>query len=103
MKIAVAYDREGIFSQHSQCQKFKLYNVSNGEIQSSSILDSHVSIIEFLLENNVDALICYHLDSVIKQSLKEHHVAFYTGILGDCDSAVQSLMNGQLGFSQEGE
>ncbi len=103
MIIAAAYQDGSIFEHLEHCPFFMVYHVSNGEIQSSHLESCTHSLLSFLLQQHVDALLCNRLSPAMQQELAANHIAVYRGIEGDCEGAVQALMYGQLGFSKENE
>ena len=62
MKIAVTYENGEIFQHFGHTEQFKLYTVENGSITSSEVVSTngsgHGALAGFLVEHNVDTLIC---------------------------------------------
>ena len=62
MKIAVTYENGEIFQHFGHTEQFKLYTVENGTITAAEVVDTngsgHGALAGFLLEHNVDTLIC---------------------------------------------
>lgn len=63
MKVAVTYDEEEMIFQHfGHTERFKLYDIENGEIVSSEVVDTagtgHEALAEFLAKRGVQTLIC---------------------------------------------
>ena len=62
MRIAVTYDNGEIFQHFGHTQSFKVYDIENGNIVATEILDSngsgHGALATLLSGNKVDALIC---------------------------------------------
>ena len=62
MKVAVTYDEEEMIFQHfGHTERFKLYDIENGEIVSSEVVDTagtgHEALAEFLAKRGVQTLI----------------------------------------------
>ena len=62
MKIAVAYDNGNVFQHFGRTDNFKIYDVEDGKVVSSEIMNSggtgHEALAWLLKDNAVDALIC---------------------------------------------
>lgn len=62
MKIAVTYENGMIFQHFGHTEQFKLYDVENGAVVRSAVIDTngsgHGALAGFLTANNVDTLIC---------------------------------------------
>ena len=62
MKIAVTYDNGQIYQHFGHCAQFKLYEIEEGKVASTKILDAtgsgHSLLAGFLMVNGVDDLIC---------------------------------------------
>ena len=62
MKIAVTYENGQVFQHFGHTAQFKLYDVENGAIASSQVVDTngsgHGALAGFLKDHHVDALIC---------------------------------------------
>ena len=62
MKIAVTYENGEIFQHFGHTEQFKIYDVDNGKVVSSQVVDTngsgHGALAGFLKALNVDMLIC---------------------------------------------
>ena len=62
MKIAVTYENGQVFQHFGHTAQFKLYDVENGTVASSQVVDTngsgHGALAGFLKDHQVDALIC---------------------------------------------
>ena len=62
MKIAVTYENGQVFQHFGHTQQFKLYEVENGELVSSWVVDTngsgHGALAGFLRECGAEVLIC---------------------------------------------
>ena len=62
MKIAVTYENGEIFQHFGHTETFKIYDVTDGKITGTQIVDTngngHGALAGFLVENGVDTLIC---------------------------------------------
>ena len=60
-RIAVTYDNGQVFGHFGRTEQFKVYDVSDGKVVSSEIIDSngegHGALAGLLAVNNVDVLV----------------------------------------------
>ena len=103
MKIAVTYADGEIFQHFGHTQQFKIYEVENGTIVASDIVDTngsgHGALAGLLSILNVNVLICGGIGGGAQMALAEAGIALYGGCSGDADSAVADLLAGTLHFN----
>ena len=62
MKIAVTYENGEVFQHFGRTQSFKIYEIVDGKIVASQVIDNggfgHGSLAGYLKDNGVEALIC---------------------------------------------
>ena len=62
MKIAVAYDNGNVFQHFGRTENFKIYDVENGRVVSSEVMNSngvgHEALAWLLKDSDIDVLIC---------------------------------------------
>ena len=102
MKIAVTYENGQIFGHFGHTEQFKIYNVADGKILSSQVVDTngsgHGALGGFLADMGVDTLICGGIGVGAQNALTEAGIRFYGGASGDADKAVEALLAGTLAF-----
>jgi len=100
MKIAVTYDNGQIYQHFGHCAQFKLYEIEEGKVVSSKILDAagsgHSLLAGFLMVNGVDDLICGGIGGGAQVALRGFGIRIHGGVQGDADAAVESLLAGTL-------
>lgn len=105
MKIAVTYDGGQIFQHFGHTECFKVYDVEDGKVKTTAILDTngngHGALAGFLQSNNVDTLICGGIGGGAKQALAQSSIRLYGGVTGNADKAVEDLLANRLTFSAE--
>ncbi len=105
MKIAVTYEQEQIFQHFGHTGAFKVYDVENGEVIKSEVVDTngsgHGALAGMLLHLGVDALICGGIGGGAVNALKMVGIEIYAGVTGDCDEAVGNLLAGNLDVNAE--
>lgn len=102
MKIAVTYENGYVFQHFGHTEQFKFYEVINGKIISSEVVNTmssgHGALAGFLSANSVDALICGGIGEGAKQALSEAGIKLFGGVSGSADEAVNSFISGKLLF-----
>ena len=102
MKIAVTYENGQVFQHFGHTEQFKIYNVADGKILSSQVVDTngsgHGALGGFLADMGVDALICGGIGVGAQNALTEAGIRVYGGASGDADKAVEALLAGTLAF-----
>lgn len=89
MRIVVISDKENNIVDYEKREKYLLYEVGGGQILSKKEV-SNVSL-------EVDALICNKMTKENLNFFRQHHITIFYQAQGDCDSAIHSLLVGQLG------
>lgn len=106
MRIAVTYQMNGeIFQHFGHTEKFKLYDIADGEVRAMKIISAngsgHGALAGFLKENEVDTLICGGIGGGAQTALKEAGIELYGGVSGSADAAVVALLSGKLNFNPQ--
>lgn len=103
MKIAVTYADGLIFQHFGHTQQFKIYEVENGKVVASEVVDTngsgHGALAGLLSGLKADALICGGIGGGAQTALAEAGIALYGGCSGDADAAVADLLAGSLRFN----
>ena len=105
MKIAVTYEDRQIFQHFGHTSQFKLYDITDGRVVSSAIVDTlgsgHGALAGFLKAYAVDAVICGGLGGGARMALTEAGIRLYAGVTGRADEAVQALLAGTLSYQPD--
>lgn len=102
MKIAATYDKDNgtIFQHFGKTEFFKVYEVEEGRVVSSRVIDSngegHGALACVLAGEDVDVLICGGIGGGARQALAQAGIAVYAGAAGSTDAAVEQLLQGTL-------
>lgn len=103
MKIAVTYENGQVFQHFGHTEQFKVYDVEDGTIISSEIVDTngqgHGALAGFLFGGGVDVLICGGIGGGARNALAEAGIQLYPGATGDADAQVESFLKGQLVYN----
>ena len=105
MRIAVTYENGQIFQHFGHTRQFKVYDIQNGVIASSEVIDTqgsgHGALAGFLKEHQVDALICGGIGAGAQSALSSSGIRLYGGVTGDADKAAQALADGTLEYTAD--
>lgn len=105
MKIAVTYENGQIFQHFGHTEQFKVYEVEDGKVVSSSVEDTngsgHGALAGVLKDLGVEALICGGIGGGARMALAEAGIQLYGGVSGDADQAVEALIAGELAFNPD--
>lgn len=100
MKIAVTYDNGQIFQHFGHTEQFKVYEVEDGKVVSSEIVDSngsgHGALAGLLANNDIKVLICGGIGGGAYDALKEYGIEMFAGAEGSADEAVEAYLKGEL-------
>lgn len=105
MRIAVTYENGQIFQHFGRTEQFKVYDVQDGELLSSEVVDTngsgHGALAGVLTALKADALICGGIGGGAQAALAAAGIRLYGGVSGDADEAVRALLKGELDFDSD--
>lgn len=105
MKIAVTYDNGQVFQHFGHTEKFKVYDVENGKIVNTEIVDTngqgHGALAGFLFNGGIDTLICGGIGGGARNALAEAGIKLFPGAKGDADEQVKSFLAGNLNYDPD--
>ena len=100
MRIAVTYENGLIFQHFGHTQQFKVYDVQDGKILASEVVDTngsgHGALAGVLTALNADVLICGGIGGGAQMALAAAGVQLFGGVSGSADAAVEALISGNL-------
>ena len=103
MRVAVTYENGEIFQHFGHTEQFKVYDVEDGRILSSEVVDTngsgHGALAGVLKALKVDALICGGIGGGAQMALAEAGIKLYGGVSGSADAAARALAEGKLDFN----
>ena len=103
MRIAVTHENGQIFGHFGHTEQFKIYDVKDGNIVSSEIVDTngsgHGALAEMLHALNVDVLICGGIGGGAQIALRELGIKIFGGVSGSADDAVGAFAAGSLEYN----
>ena len=105
MRIAVTYENGSVFQHFGHAMQFKIYDIENGKIVSSEIVDTngsgHGALVGVLSALKVDALICGGIGGGAQMALAAAGIRLYGGVSGSADAAAEALAAGKLDFNPD--
>ena len=105
MRIAVTYENGEIFQHFGHTEQFKIYDVEDGKVVSSQVVDTngsgHGELAGFLTENKVEVLICGGIGGGAKAALADAGIRLYGGVSGSGDEAVDNFLADKLSFNPD--
>ena len=103
MKIAVTYENGQVFQHFGHTEQFKIYEISEGKIISSEVIDTngsgHGALAGFLKAQGVDTLICGGIGGGARNALAEAGIQLFPGAGGNADAQVESFLAGCLNYN----
>lgn len=105
MKIAVTYENGQVFQHFGHTAQFKIYEVQDGQVASSQVVDTngsgHGALAGFLKAQGVDTLICGGIGGGARTALDQAGIQLYGGVSGSADQAVEDLLAQKLVFQPD--
>ena len=103
MTIAVTYMNGQIFQHFGHTEQFKVYDVQEGKIVASEVVDTmgsgHGALAGVLTALNADVLICGGIGGGAQMALASAGIKLYGGVSGNADAAVEAFISGELAFN----
>lgn len=103
MRIAVTYSNGQIFQHFGHTEQFKLYDVQDGSIVASEVVDTnssgHGALAGLLAALKVDVLICGGIGGGAQTALATAGIRLYGGVSGSADAAVDAYLCEKLEYN----
>ena len=103
MRIAVTYENGNIFQHFGHTGQFKVYDIQDGRIAASQVVDTngsgHGALAGVLTALNADILICGGIGGGAQMALAAAGIRLYGGVSGNADDAVNALLAGSLDYN----
>ena len=105
MKIAVTYENGQIFQHFGHTAEFKVYDVEDGKVIHSEVVDTngsgHGALAGVLNALKADVLICGGIGGGAQMALSAAGIKLYGGVSGDADQAVADYLEGRLNYNPD--
>lgn len=102
MRIAAAINNEdeNFFWHFGHCERFKLYDIEDGDIKSTSyitVTGGHgPQRLEAMITNHADVILSDGMGPGIADMAPEFNIEIVAGVKGDADAAVRKYLAGAL-------
>ena len=105
MRAAVTYENGQVFQHFGHTKQFKIYDVVDGKVNASVIIDTngsgHGALAGMLSAMHVDTLICGGIGGGAQAALAAAGIRLFGGVSGSADEAVEALLKGNLAYDPE--
>lgn len=105
MRIAITYDNGMIFQHFGHTEQFKLYDVLDGKVVDTQIVNTngqgHGALSGFLARAEVEVLICGGIGGGAQAALAEAGIRLCGGVTGLADEAVEAYLSGKLAYDPD--
>ena len=105
MRVAVTYENGQIFQHFGHTESFKIYDVEEGKIVHSEVVDTngngHGALAGVLNALNADVLICGGIGGGAQAALAAAGIKLFGGVSGDADKAVEAFINETLDYDPD--
>ena len=105
MRIAVTYENGQVFQHFGHTERFRIYDVEDGQITNALTLSAggagHEALADFLRSIHADALICGGIGAGARNALSQAGINLYAGVSGSAEEAVAALLAGTLVYGTE--
>lgn len=105
MKLAVTYENGQVFQHFGHTAQFKLYEIEEGKVASSRVVDTngsgHGALAGFLQAQGVQALICGGIGGGARTALAQAGIQLFGGVSGSADRAAEDFAAGTLAFDPD--
>ena len=100
MKVAVTYENGEVFQHFGRTPVFKMYEISDGKVISSEVIDTngtrHGALAGFLEDIGAEVMICGGIGGGAIAAMSEAGIKVYAGASGSADDAVNAYVAGTL-------
>lgn len=107
MKVAICYENGLVFQHFGHTQQFKLYDITDGVITHSEVVDTqgqgHGALAGVLQQLGVNALICGGIGPGARNALAQAGIALYPGASGLADANAAAFAQGSLSYDPEAQ
>ncbi len=105
MRLACTYENGQIFQHFGHTQQFKIYDIADGEILASQVVDTngsgHGALADVLQNLGAEVLLCGGIGGGAQMALRERGIRLYGGVRGDADAAVRAWLGGALDYDPD--
>ena len=103
MRIAIPYEDGKVFQHFGHTEKFKFYDVEDGKIIASNVVDTngrgHGALANLLGIVEVNVVICGGIGMGAQLALAAEGIEVFGGVEGEADKVVEDLLAGKLVYN----
>ena len=103
MRIAVTYKDGQIFQHFGHTEQFKVYDVEDGKVIASEVVDTmgsgHGALAGVLGALHADVLICGGIGGGAQAALASAGIQLFGGVSGEADAIVEAYLAGALEYN----
>jgi len=103
MRIAVTYENGQIFQHFGHTAQFKVYEVEDGEVVRSEVVDTngqgHGALAGVLSALGAEVLLCGGIGGGAQAALAAAGIRLFGGVQGEADAAVEQFLSGKLAYN----
>ena len=100
MKVAVTYENGEVFQHFGRTPQFKVYEVTDGKVVSSEVIDTngtgHGALAGFLRDIGAEVLICGGIGGGAQVAMSDAGIRLFAGTSGPADEVVSAFIAGTL-------
>ncbi len=101
----MTYEQEMMGQQFGRTEQFKIYDVEDGAVKASRIIDTngsgHGALAGFLRAAEVSTLICGGIGMGARNALEEVGIQLLPGVTGSVDQVVSDYLDGRLAYDPD--
>ncbi|MCD7809926.1 MAG: DUF134 domain-containing protein [Erysipelotrichaceae bacterium] len=105
VRVAVTYEDGMVFQHFGRTAFFKVYDIENGEIVSSEVVDNngigHGALVGILTAMDVDVLICGGIGPGAQNAMASAGIELFPGVSGNADDVVKDFAAGHLAYDPD--
>lgn len=105
MRVAVTYENGEIFQHFGHTEQFKVYDITDGKIVSSEVVDTngsgHGALAGVLDSLHTDVLICGGIGGGAQAALAAAGIQLFGGVTGNADEAVVAFLEERLVYQPD--
>lgn len=107
MRVAVTYEDGIVFQYFGRTAFFKVYDIENGQIVSSEVIDNngigHGALVGILTAMQVDVLICGGIGPGAQNAMASAGIELFPGVSGNADEVVKDFASGHLAYDPDAQ
>lgn len=100
MKVAIPYENGNIFEHFGKAKQFKIYEITDGAITSSEVVDiegeGHDAVAKSLNDLGVQVVACGNIGAGAQDALELFGIVAFSGAKGEADKVIENFLVGDV-------